>query len=326
MAKTKNLSPRMYNNFNLSDDKRVKSDIFNSYMKYKKILFSNNFQKAIQCFINPFSFLKKNSSSNLLLSKRNYYNNIQKREFTHIKEKTIKNKNKRKIKCYLRNNTIDNENKREDGENKFKSKYKYLMRNLSFNGNSRVQFKNLSNEILDNLFKNKPYNSFNIVKTQKTIKKEREKRRIKYKYENILNRINSSIFLGKENYNNNIKESNEINYLKSKNIIRKKISDFNKETQKLNFENQAIKNESKELFNSLIYQKKKLFLKSKKSLRTNYGIKFKTLKMKLRKQNDVNSNLINNIRKEQSLSKYKLQVGIVKLNGYRPKIRRKKYK
>ena len=38
--------------------------------------------------------------------------------------------------------------------------------------------------------------------------------------------------------------------------------------------------------------------------------------MKLRKQNDVNSKLINNIKKEQSLSKYKLQVGIVKLNKY----------
>ena len=188
--------------------------------------------------------------------------------------------------------------------------------------------------------------------------KEKEKKIIKHKYENIINRIkrvNSSVILGRKNYNNNYrKESNDINYLTSKNIFSKKITDCKKETKKINFENQILKNESKELelfseyneynqntpatstreknkskkksINSLIKEHKKNFLRSKKSIKANYGIKFNALKMKLRKQNDVNSNLINDIKKEQSLSKYKLLIGIVKLNGYKPKNRKdKKY-
>ena len=361
ITKTKFLSPRLYNSFNLSEDKRVKSDKFNSFIQYKKFPFSNNFRKGINYFINPFSFLRKNSSSNLLLSNGNYNNNknnIQKKEFTHIKgnfKLKNKNKNKRNLNSQIRNKTVDNRNDKE--ENRFKSRYKYLIRNLSFNGNSRVYFKNLSNEILDDLFKNKPYNSFNVIKPMKNFKKEKEKEKkiIKHKYENIINRIkrvNSSVILGRKNYNNNYrKESNDINYLTSKNIFSKKITDCNKETKKINFENKILKNESKELelfseynqntpvtttreknksknksINSLIKENKKNFLRSKKSIKASYGIKFNALKMKLRKQKDVNSNLINDIKKEQSLSKYKLLIGIVKLNGYKPKNRKdKKY-
>lgn len=357
ITKAKFLSPLLYNSFNSSEDKRVKSEIFNSFVQYKKFPFSNNFRKGIHYFINPFSFLRKNSSSNLLLSKRNYNNNIRKKEFTHIKGNfnlKNKNKNKRNFISQIRNKTVDNKNNSE--ENRFKSRYKYLIRNLSFNGNSRVYFKNLSNEILDGLFKYKPYNSFNVIKPMKNFKKEKEKKIIKHKYENIINRIkraNSSVILGEKNYNNNYtKESNDINCLRSKNIFSKKITDFNKETKKINFENQILKNESKELelfseynqntpatstreknksknksINTLIKENKKNFLRSKKSIKASYGVKFKALKMKLRKQNDVNSNLINDIRKEQSLSKYKLQIGIVKLNGYKPKNRKdKKYR
>ena len=141
ITKTKFLSPRLYNSFNLSEDKRVKSDIFNSFIQYKKFPFSNNFRKGINYFINPFSFLRKNSSSNLLLSNRNYNNNnnknnIQKKEFTHIKgnfklKNKNKNKNKRNLNSQIRNKTVDNRNDKE--ENRFKSRYKYLIRNLSFN-------------------------------------------------------------------------------------------------------------------------------------------------------------------------------------------------
>ena len=41
--------------------------------------------------------------------------------------------------------------------------------------------------------------------------------------------------------------------------------------------------------------------------------------MRLRKQSNVTSHLINEIKKEQSLGKHKILVGIVQLNGYRPK-------
>ena len=342
------ISTRKFNNFNLSEDKRINQDILNSYKKFRKFPFSKDFKKDIKYIINPFSFFKRNSSSNLLILKKNY-DNILRKEFTYIKRKRDI-KNKTNFQSQLRNKSIGST--REDNkEKKFKSRYKILIKNLSFNGSSRVYFKNLSNEILDNLFRNKPYNSFNIIRPQKTAKNYN--RNSKYYYEKLLNiikRNNSSIILERENSNNNyakIKDSIDLDYFINKNIFCEKNIDFTNETEKINFENKILRYESKELFFennqntpqtstkekilsknksiiNYINEKKKIFARSKKSGKTTFGIKFSTLKMKLRKQNDVNSNLINNIKKEQSLSKYKLQVGIVKLNGYKPKNRRLK--
>ena len=57
---------------------------------------------------------------------------------------------------------------------KYKSRYKIMIRNLSYNGHSKVSFKNLSNDILDDLFKEKQYNSYYEPRSQR-VKKEPKK-------------------------------------------------------------------------------------------------------------------------------------------------------
>ena len=333
-TKSKILSPLLHNNYNSSDNKRIKLDILTSIIKYKNFPFSDSFKSNIRHFINPFSFLRKNSSSKILLM-NNLRNQKQNIKYFKIKKKTTI-KNQRNKNLILRNKTInDNKNKRkENEENRFKWRYKVLIRNLSFNGNSKVFFKNLSNEILDNLFRNRPYNSFNNPNVKNNSKND--KKRMKYKYENIFDKIkrnNSSMNFRIKNSMNR-RKLNDINSFNNTNIFGFKYTDFNKEKKNINFENQILRNESKDQFSennqktSLTSSREKNYLNEKKKLRLKnriksaFGTKFHSLKMKLRKQNDVNSNLINNIKKEQSLSKHKLQVGIVKLNGYKTKKRK----
>ena len=312
-AKTNLLS---HNNFSLSDELRIKPDILTPYILYKKIPFPQKL-KLNNNIINPFLNLKnlrKNNSSNLLLS---------------IKNIIKKNKNEKNNKSPITN--INTKPKIENQENKFKKRYTHLIRNLSFNGNSKVTFRNLSNEILDKIFKSKPFSSFVKPKSPPNII---QKKTIRYKYENLLNKINNNKENVKSNYYYlNEKEINNINSLSNKNIFNKKFQ----------FENKILRNESKDIYfekyknipitsaraknrrkNNLFdnvsdnSKKKNIRTRSRtrKSASISFSSKFQNLKMKLRKQNDVNSKLINNIKKEQSLSKYKLQVGIVKLNKY----------
>ena len=329
-AKSKLFNSINYNKFDLSDEKRVKPDILSSYSKYIKFPFSSTIENKIKRFVNPFSILRNNSSSALLLSLKN----LKEKKYFHIKRKT-NIKKERNIKPPLKIKTFNNnQNNKENEENKFKSKYKNLIRNLSYNGNSKVYFKNLSNRILDDLFKNKPYNSFN---TPKEIKISNFMKKIlKSKYENILN---DNYFPNKQT--NKIKrQSYDIKYL-NKDIFNKKNIIYNNKIKKINFENKILRNESsKDIFyennnkTPLTSTRGKDQIKNKsiaslndnskgkkferRNSQINFGV-FYDLKKQLRKQNDVNSNLINNIKKEQSLHKYRLQVGIVKLIGYKPK-------
>lgn len=318
-SKSRLFSPKNYNNFNLSDEKRVKGDILSSYIKYKKYNFSDTFENKIKQFINPFSIIRNKGKSNLLLSMKN----LKEKKYFQIKRKT-NIKKERNNKPPLRIKTL---NIKENEENKFKSRYKYLIRNISFNGNSKVYFKNLSNKILDDLFVNKPFNSFN---TPKEVKISNFKKRLKYKYENVLNQINYNANINRKN--NGIKRpSYDIKYF-NKDILNN--------IKKINFENQILRNESsKDISQENNYKApltstrgkeksknksvisfnnaKKIKYKRRNS-QINFGV-FHDLKKKLRKQNDVNSNLINDIKKEQSMHKYRLQVGVVKLIGYKPK-------
>ena len=61
---------------------------------------------------------------------------------------------------------------------------------------------------------------------------------------------------------------------------------------------------------------------NKNKTKTEYYKSFKNLKEKLKKQDDANNNIINDIKRQESLTKYKIQVGIVKLNEYKNTIRR----
>ena len=317
-----------YNHFfNLSDEKRKKPDILTSFLIYKKLPFI----KIKQNRINPFFHLRKNNSTNLL-SKQNLIKK-KPRKYSYIKRKINKNdKNNNKLPI----NNINNKRPKEDNqENKFKKRYKNLIKNLSFNGNSKVSFKNLSNEILDDLFKNKPYNSFDKQNIKNFNIFQPKFNRYKYKY--ILNRFNRVTRNDKNNFLNN-KEEKNIKSLSSKDIINKKHLDYDKINKK-EIENKILKERTKDNYSEKSNdtppitskrqknKRKNLYcdfnskninkrFRTRKSAIINYGFKFHNLKMKLRKQNDLNIKLINNIKKEQSLSKYKLQVGIVKLNKH----------
>ena len=48
---------------------------------------------------------------------------------------------------------------------------------------------------------------------------------------------------------------------------------------------------------------------------------FKNLKLKLRKKEDDNNKIKNDIKRQQSLQKHSIQVGLVKLNEYKVKLR-----
>ena len=349
-TKEKLFRPLSYDNFSLSDEKRIKPDILTSYLNYKK--YFNKFNVGFQNFMNPFSFIKKNNTSNLLLSMKNLINkNTKKQNFYKQRKIHINNNNK------YRNNKIKNKRmyfntkKENNYENKFKSKYKLIMRNLSYNGNSKISFKNLSNDILDDLFQEKHFNSYFIPTLQKT--PIFQKKSIKFNYENFNNKNNNNIniYINENNKNNyiNKKYTTYLSYLNNNTILNKKSNDNYNEEKKGNNDLKILKNEfntnnnisennhytsatsargknqEKKIssFNKE-YKNKKIIIKSKTGRKIKFESKFQILKMGLRKQNDVNSKLINNIKKEQSLSKYKIQVGIVQLNGYRPKNRQLK--
>ena len=55
-----------------------------------------------------------------------------------------------------------------------------------------------------------------------------------------------------------------------------------------------------------------------------YYLDFKNLKQKMHKKDDENNKIKNDIKRQQSLTKHKIQVGLVKLNEYKIKLRQYK--
>ena len=337
LSKTKGgyLSPFSSINFSIGEEEKISGDILTSYIKYKNYNIEKKLKKEFRYFLNPFLFLKKNNST-LSTQLKNNEKIRPSKIFNYIGGKVHINKD--------RNNDLIIDKKEKRDENKFRSKYKYLMRNISFNGNSKRSFKNLSNEILDDIFKDNPYNSIVTPNIHRITKKQ--KKSILYKFKKVNNE--------KKNKYNNIYQILNTKYIKlntfkpiNLNDLKNKkeiehINNINK-TNNNNFKNKDDKNNLIE-FNSnfkTYYIRKennlskcfnseknendnKKFMFIKKNSEINYGNKFHALKMKLRKQDNVNSNLINDIKKEQSLSKHKIQVGIVQLNSYKLKNRKLK--
>ena len=298
---------------NLKEEENYESNVLANYLKYKNILLNNKLSKQYNRFLNPFMFLKKNNSTSILSLQNSHETKKRKKDFNfNNKNKIIKN---RKISSGINhiisyNNNKNNEEKRES---KFKPKYKLLMRNLSFSGIGKRSFRNLSNEVLDELFEDMPYSSIvtpQLKKVSFTFKRK--------SFKNKSGNSHSSIY--KEYYTNKLQKDNN-KYKKIKEIQPIYLSNF-KNIE--NIHNERIPKSSREsgknlVFNSSNYEKEKEIIHSKNSDKVNYGYKFHVLKMKLRKQSNVTSQLINDLKKEQSLGKHKLLVGIVQLNGYRPK-------
>lgn len=295
-------------NFNLNEEENYDRNVLNNYLKYKNILLKNKNSKQYNRFLNPFSFLKKNNSTSLLSLQNNHETKQKNIVFNFVKKNNIK-------KYSGRNHIISrNNNNDENSEDKFKPKYKALMRNLSFNGNGKRSFRNLSNEVLDELFEDMPYNSI-VTPQLKKISLAFTRKSLKSKCKR-----NSQKYIDNKYYTSNIQKDNN-KFKKIKELQPVYLSNLKNNE---NIHNERIPNSSREsgrnlIYNSSQYENEKEIIHSKKVDKVNYGYKFHVLKMRLRKQSNVNSHLINNIKKEQSLGKHKLLVGIVQLNGYRPK-------
>jgi hypothetical protein len=299
--------------FNLKEEDNYESNVLNNYLKYKDILLNNKYSKQYNRFLNPFIFLKKNNSTSILSLQDNHEAKKKKKVFNFIKKNNIikyRNISSGTNQIISRNNNKSNDEKRES---KFKPKYKLLMRNLSFIGNGKRSFRNLSNEVLDELFEDMPYSSI--------VTPQFKKVSFTFKRKSFNNKSrNSHSTIDKKYYTNKLQKDNN-KYKKIKEIQPIYLSNF-KNIE--NIHNERIPKSSREsgknlVFNSSNYENEKEIIHSKNSDKVNYGYKFHVLKMKLRKQSIVTSHLINDIKKEESLGKHKLLVGIVKLNGYRPK-------
>jgi hypothetical protein len=260
-------------------------------------------------------FFKKNNSTSIFSLQNSHETKKRKKVFDFNNKNNIikyRNISSGTNQIISRNNNKSNDEKRES---KFKPKYKLLMRNLSFIGNGKKSFRNLSNEVLDELFEDMPFSSIvtpQFKKVSFTFKRNSFKNKSR----------NSHSTIDKNNYTNKLQKDNN-KYKKIKEIQPIYLSNF-KNIE--NLHNERIPKSSREsgkniIFNSSNYENEKEIIHSKKSDKVNYGYKFHVLKMKLRKQSNVTSHLINDIKKEQSLGKHKILVGIAQLNGYKNKNR-----
>ena len=303
------------------EKKPLNINLLSSYLRYKKHPLTGTFNQNIKSFLK--SLYGKNKDSSLLITSKNFMDQkkIKTRNYKLIKRHFNKvNKNQNNIK-----NKNDFPRSLSEDEEKYRKRYKYIMENLSFNGNnSLASFKNISNNILDDIFKHKPFISYDGTKI-KVVNKTPKKYRIFFK--NISN------------------QSKEFNYSKevdfspiAKHFIFKNNNNNNLIGKKISFENKMLNklSEQKE-FDEFYYDKdyyhfikpKYLEFKTKSESsrdkrnlnKTEFYKNFKHLKEKLKRQNEANDNIMNEIKKQQSLKKHNIQVGIVKLNEYKVKLR-----
>ena len=239
----KKIRPLSRIKFNLKKEENYESNVLVNYLKYKDILLNNKFSKQYNRFLNPFMFLKKNNSTSIL-SLQNSHETKKKKKVFNINKKNniIKYRNislGRSNIVSLNNNNRSNEEKRE---NKFKPKYKLLMRNLSFNGNGKRSFRNLSNEVLDELFEDMPYSS--IVTPQiKKVSFTFKKKSFKSKYRNSHSTLDIKYYTNKL-----LKDNNK--YKKIKEIQPIYLSNF-KNIE--NIHNERIPNSSRESGKNLVF-------------------------------------------------------------------------
>jgi hypothetical protein len=273
---------------------------------------------------NQIDFIKK---TNLLEKKKQNYS-VKNSRFFSVKHYLPKNNSKvvKKIENQLLKKKLKIGKKPKliyYNRNSFKDelisplnhKYQSLISNIDYN---KRCFRNLSNKDFDSIFKDKSNLSQKSIKKRnilistnynKKLKKQNI-RVIKKKLRNDSYRLSSSSnkYKNSNNFENrikNIKASNckKVNNDTTKSSINNKNNTFFKNYEDISIVNNKVKNK---LFNAYI----NYFNKDKK-----YG-KFVFL---LKKQNDKNMKLLNDVKKEQIMNRDNLLVSIVKLNGYKSK-------
>lgn len=273
---------------------------------------------------NQIDFIKK---TNLLEKKKQNYS-VKNSRFFSVKHYLPKNNSKvvKKIENQLLKKKLKIGKKPKliyDNRNSFKDelisplnhKYQSLISNIDYN---KRCFRNLSNKDFDSIFKDKSNLSQKSIKKRnilistnynKKLKKQNI-RVIKKKLRNDSYRLSSSSnkYKNSNNFENrmkNIKASSckNANNDTTKSSINNKNNTFFKNYEDISIVNNKVKNK---LFNAYI----NYFNKDKK-----YG-KFVFL---LKKQNDKNMKLLNDVKKEEIMNRDNLLVSIVKLNGYKSK-------
>ena len=220
----------------------------------------------------------------------------------------------------IKNNFNFNSQKYLDKEKplKLKKKYNLLLRNISYKDNCTTSFKNLnSNKIFDEIFnENNDMSSYLFTENTKQYNNT---------IHNQCNSNNENVYhkkLEKYHRNKTFKQlpsfkltNNDVgfNEIRSRKVISNTFRDIKMD---------KLKNKS--------YSKKNFFyIKNKKENLKNIFInnkaekKFVVLKKYLRKQNDINCQLLIDITKENVSSKDRLKVELAKLNSYNFKTRSK---
>ena len=200
---------------------------------------------------------------------------------------------------------------------KLKKKYNSLLKNLFYKDNFTISFKNLnSNKIFDDIFKennemyaslytenSEKYNSFHSCYNIK--ENVYHKKLEKYHRDKTFKQLPSFKLS-----NNDI----GFNEIRSKKIISNTFRDNKMEKSR---------NRSKKSFSTIENKGGKSKSDIIKANKLNTEKKFVLLKKFLRKQNDVNCQLLIDITKENVSSKDKLKVELAKLNSYNFRIRSK---
>ena len=145
--------------------KPISINLLTSYLRYKQHPLSGNFKEDLKNFIKT-NHGKDNISSRLIKNFMENSKTFNIQTYQKFKKNYRKiNKQNNSKKNNFQSINILNKHKYNSitlsDSQKYKKRYEFLMKNLSYNGNnSNSSFKNISNNNLDNIFKNTPFISF----------------------------------------------------------------------------------------------------------------------------------------------------------------------
>ena len=303
--------------------KPITINIIASYLRYRKHPLTGDLKQNLKQFMK--SLNGKDNTSSLLKSMKNF---MERKKMSTRNYHLVK-KNDNKINNPMSNSMM---NSRPNRLNVFKfpresrmninKRYQSLMRNISFSGSSsQKSFKNISNNMLDTIFKSKQYIPFE--ENVKIIDKAPDKYKVFFK---SMNNQSKDFNYSKES---EVTQIPRLTNEKKVDLVGKKVSFENKMLNKLS--DQKVFNYIYSDCDNKLYKPQYLELEApndktiesrdRDNNNSEFYSNFKNLKLKLRKKEDDNNKIKNDIKRQQSLQKHSIQVGLVKLNEYKVKLR-----
>ena len=303
--------------------KPITINIIASYLRYRKHPLTGDLKQNLKKFMK--SLNGKDNTSSLLKSMKNF---MERKKMSTRNYHLVK-RNDNKINNPMSNSMM---NSRPNRLNVFKfpresrmninKRYQSLMRNISFSGSSsQKSFKNISNNMLDTIFKSKQYIPFE--ENVKIIDKAPDKYKVFFK---SMNNQSKDFNYSKES---EVTQIPRLTNEKKVDLVGKKVSFENKMLNKLS--DQKVFNYIYSDRDNKLYKPQYLELEApndktiesrdRDNNNSEFYSNFKNLKLKLRKKEDDNNKIKNDIKRQQSLQKHTIQVGLVKLNEYKVKLR-----